>query len=121
MELQKLAHTFAVCKICDIRQIDCTREFVFLSKTDEELSLVCESDHIPPDAIETELGWSALRIKGILDFGMTGVLAKVASILAEAEISIFAVSTYNTDYIFIKSVSIDKAMEALRDKGYVII
>ena len=120
MELQKLECDFTVCKINDIAQIDFAREFIFLSKTDDEISLVCESAYTPADVIASEPGWSALKISGILDFSMIGVIAKIANILASADISIFIVSTYNTDYIFIKNENFDKSAQTLICNGYVV-
>ena len=120
MELQKLNRAFTVCKIERVETVDFSREFVFLSKTDQEISLVCESAHVPSDPIAAEAGWQGLKISGVLDFGMIGVLAKIAEILARAGISIFVVSTYNTDYIFIKAEKFEKALGALMENGYTV-
>ena len=66
-------------------------------------------------------GWRAFRIQGILDFSLIGILAGIATLLAEAKISIFAVSTYNTDYVLIKSEHFDRALQVLSGAGYQII
>ena len=121
MNLKCLPQTFSVCKIENFSQADLTREFVFFARTDEELSLVCETTHVPTDTLAREDGWRAFRIKGILDFSMVGVLAKISSLLAEHGISIFAVSTYNTDYVFTKAGSFDAAIALLEQAGYTII
>ena len=121
MKLQKLEGDFAVCKVAAIDQIDFTRDFVFLAKTPDEISLVCEEAHVPPDAIEVEAGWKALKVAGVLDFGLIGIIAKISSILAEAGISIFVVSTYNTDYILLKSENFDSGLRALVDSGYIVV
>jgi len=120
MELQRLGLDFSVCKIDSIEQVDFTREFVFLSKTDDEISLVIESAYTPPDAIAIEAGWSALKISGVLDFDMIGVIAKISEILAAANIGIFVVSTYNTDYIFFKTECFERGVQALSRNGYTI-
>ena len=120
MELQRIDFDFRVCKIKHIEQVDFSREFVFLSKTSDELSLVCETDYTPPDVIESKPGWKALRIAGVLDFGMIGVIAKISGLLAEANISVFVVSTYNTDYILLKAENFDKGIQALVRNGYII-
>ena len=120
MEIKKIKCDFTICRINDISNVDFTREFVFLSKTDDEISLVCESDYVPATAIASEADWKALKILGILDFGMVGVIAKISALLSEASISIFVVSTYNTDYIFVKTESIDKTLNVLAQNGYVI-
>ena len=118
MTLEKINLDFSVCKLnkdFNIKDVDFTRQFVFLSKTDEEVSLVCESSHIPKDAEKVENGWKAFRIAGTLDFGMIGVIANLSSILAKADISVFVVSTYDTDYIFVKDYNYEKAQAALED------
>jgi len=121
MELQRLELDFTVCKIDSIEQVDFSRGFVFLSKTDDEISLVSESAYIPPGTIAFEAGWKALKISGILDFEMIGVIAKISKILAEAAIGIFVVSTFNTDYIFLKAEYFERGLQALIYNGYVII
>lgn len=120
MQLQKIDCDFTTCKVKSAAQIDFSREFVFLSKTDDEISLVCDSRYLPDNAIAPEAGWKALRVSGVLDFGMIGVISKIATILAEAKIGIFVVSTYNTDYIFVKSADLDNAAGALTRNGYIV-
>ena len=63
-------------------------------------------------------GWKGFRIEGVLDFSLIGILSKISAILAENKVGIFAVSTYNTDYIFVKEENFDKAINALKDNGY---
>ena len=120
MELQKIECDFSVCKIDNIKQVDFTREFIFLLKTPEEISIVCESAYVPPDTIANENGWKALKVSGVLDFGMIGVIAKIANILAEVKISIFVVSTFNTDYILLKAENFDRGIEALIRNSYIV-
>ena len=121
MELKKIEHDLTVCKVRDVSDIDMTAEFYFIGKTDEELSLVCKTEDTPAAAVERDDGWRGFRIQGTLDFSLTGVLSKLSGILAEHEIGIFAVSTYNTDYIFVKEENFDKALQALASEGYTII
>lgn len=121
MKLQTINGNFAVCKLSDTTQVDFSQEFVFLSKTNEEISLVCEAAYIPSSATAIEPGWRGFKVVGVLDFSMIGVIAKISAILAAAGISIFVVSTYNTDYIFVKSEVYDKCMEALVQKGYKLV
>lgn len=75
-------------------------------------------EEVPIVANKTELGWRGLVIEGTLDFGMTGVLAAISQVLAAAQVSIFAISTYDTDYIFVKADKLEAACEALRRAGY---
>ena len=120
MILEKIDADFSVCKIIDMRGVDFSRPFVFLSKTDEELSLVCESSYVPECATDVEAGWKAFRVAGTLDFGLIGVVARISNILADAEISIFVISTYNTDYILLKAESFDKGLRVLMSNGYAV-
>ena len=118
MELQKLDGEFTICKIGNIEHVDFSRDFVFLSKTDDEISLVCESAYVPPSANASKIVWRGLKISGELDFEMIGVIAKITNILAKADISVFVVSTYNTDYFFMNTESFDAGIGILADNGY---
>ena len=82
--------------------------------------MVCETRAIPANAIAAEAGWNAFRIKGTLDFGMVGVIAKISEILAYAGVSLFVVSTYNTDYVFIKSYDYERSIALLRKNSYTV-
>ena len=93
-------------------------DFCFTGKTDEEISLVCKTEDVPENTLERDDGWKGFRITGVLDFSLIGILSKISSILAENKIGIFAVSTYNTDYIFVKEENFGKAINALKDSGY---
>ena len=121
MELQRLKQDFTVCKLNTATGIDLTREFCFVGKTDGELSLVCETPFVPAGTIAREDGWKAFRIVGELDFSLIGILAKISAVLEENGIGIFAVSTYNTDYILVKCENFEKAMAALAKAGYTIL
>ncbi|MBQ4157366.1 MAG: ACT domain-containing protein [Clostridia bacterium] len=121
MILQILPQRLTVCKVSKICDVDLTQGFFFLSKTDEEISLVCETRYAPSNATHREDGWKAFRIQGTLDFSLIGILSKITTILAENQIGIFAVSTYNTDYILVKEENFKKAMDALGEAGYSIV
>jgi len=121
MILQILPQNFTVCKLKDVSDIDFTKEFFFTAKTDEEISLVCETKHTPINTTRREDGWKAFRIRGMLDFSLIGILSKISALLAENQIGIFAVSTYNTDYILVKEENFEKAMRALGEAGYEIL
>jgi hypothetical protein len=101
-----------------LRDICFEEEFVFVGKTDDELSLVCRTDAVPTGIIARDDGWRAIKIRGVLDFSLCGILAGIASVLADAHISIFAVSTYNTDYILLKKENLEAAESALRENAY---
>jgi hypothetical protein len=91
--------------------------FVWLGRTDEELSVVCASGIAVPSAKQNS-GWSCLRVVGPIDFSLTGVLAGISSVLAAVNISIFALSTFDTDYILVKSADLATAQAELRKAGY---
>jgi len=121
MELNKIPYRLTVCKVKDISDIDMDAEIYFIGKTDEELSLVCITENTPSDTIERDDGWRGFRIQGTLDFSLVGILAKISGILADHKISIFAVSTYNTDYVLVKEENFDRALSILEAEGYSII
>ena len=98
MKLKAIEHDFTVCKARDISQVDFNDEFCFLGKTDEEISLVCRSEKTPLNTVEREDGWKAFRIEGILDFSLVGILSRISAVMAENEIGIFALSTFNMTY-----------------------
>lgn len=111
---------FSVLKLKSLDGIDLTEDFTFAAKTDEELSLVCPSKNAPAHYIECDRGWRCFRIQGVLDFSLIGILAPISKILADNNIGIFVISTYNTDYVLTKADSFDKAVKLLSDNGYMI-
>ena len=118
MKLEKLPYDMTVCRIDRITDIDLNTDFFFIGKTDEELSLVCKTQDTPVNAAAREDGWKGFRICGVLDFSLIGILSEISGILAENGIGIFAVSTYNTDYILTKEENFEKALAVLSAAGY---
>ena len=121
MEIKKIDHKFSVCQVEDYSLVNLNSEYSFIGKTDEEKSLVCITDEVPANVIQRDDGWKAFRIQGVLDFSLIGILAKIAAALADNGISIFAVSTYNTDYVLMKKENYQKALDVLKALGYMII
>ena len=121
MEIKKIDHNFSVCQVEDYSLVNLNSEYSFIGKTDEEKSLVCITDEVPANVIQRDDGWKAIRIQGVLDFSLIGILAKIAAALADNGISIFAVSTYNTDYVLMKKENYQKALDVLKALGYMII
>ena len=109
----KIHQEFSVCQVEDYSFVDLDSEYSFIGKTDEEKSLVCITSEIPPNVIQRDDGWKALRIQGVLEFSLIGILSKIAAILA--------VSTYNTDYLLTKKENYEKVIKALKNAGYKII
>ena len=120
IKLVALAEDFSVCKVVDYSQIDLERPFVFTGATDEERSLVYPTRFVPANTVERNDGWRAFRIDGTLDFSLIGILAGISKCLADNNIGIFAISTYNTDYIFTRSADFEHALMVLTATGYEI-
>ena len=121
MEIKKIDHNFSVCQVEDYSLVNLNSEYSFIGKTDEEKSLVCITDEVPANVIQQDDGWKAFRIQGVLNFSLIGILAKIAAALADNGISIFAVSTYNTDYVLMKRENYQKALDVLKALGYMIL
>lgn len=121
MEIKKIAQNFSVCQVEDYSLVNLDAEYSFIGKTDEEKSLVCLTADVPANTIQREDGWKAFRIQGALDFSLVGILAKISTLLADNGISIFAISTYNTDYVLIKEENYQRGLDVLRAAGYEIV
>ena len=121
MEIKRIDYDFSVCKVKDYSLVNLEAEYNFIGKTDEEKSLVCVTKDVPSNAIQRDDGWKAFRIQGVLDFSLIGILSKISSILAENKIGIFAISTFNTDYILTKKENFCKALEVLENAGYKVV
>ena len=119
MILEILPNEFSVCKTSSIPALP--DGISFLARTDKEISLVCESRKIDFETTAREDSWRCMRVRGELDFSLIGILSKLSGILAENQIGIFAVSTFNTDYILVKEENFEKALDVLSDAGYKII
>ena len=119
MKLEFVDGLFSVCKLsADAPHPDWVRgAFVSISRSDQELSIVADADCVP-DGIEREDGWRCIRVAGKLDFGLVGLLSELCGVLAEAEISVFAVSTFDTDYLLVKDMNVTQACEALMIAGH---
>lgn len=118
MILNIIDEIFSVCKVTDYGGINLSAPFVFTGSTDEENSLVCPVRMVPENVIERNDGWRAFRIAGTLDFSLVGILADLSRVLAEGNVGIFAISTFNTDYILTKSKDFALAAELLARAGY---
>ena len=120
LTLSVLPETFAVCQLkpdAENPPWGYGKDLYALVWTREELSIVCPESDVPV-GVHCERGWRALKIRGPLDFSLVGILAQLAGILAEAGISIFAISTYDTDYILVKENQLDAAVVAIRQAGH---
>ena len=123
MKLQLLSYKLAISKLspADVIPKWATQgEFFCICKTDEELSIVC-SEILVPNSVQSNKGWKGIKVVGPLDFSLTGILSQLVTCLAEEKISIFAVSTFDTDYLLIKEQNFQKAIDVLRAVGHTFI
>ena len=121
MDIERIPGEFTICKVEDYSTVDLSRPFHFAGSTDRERSLVCPTEYVPANAIIRDSGWRAFRIAGTLDFSLVGILAHASALLAERGIGIFAVSTYDTDYILTKSENYERALDALAGDGWRVV
>lgn len=122
LNLVLLTPKFAVCQFHPDKHIPywaLMGDFVPLTRTAEELSIVCEQDNVPED-IEAERGWRCVKVEGAFDFSVSGVNASLVVPLAEAEISVLAIATYATDYLLIKEKDVERALQVLKQAGHYI-
>src|SRR5262249_30084183 len=121
LTLVVLRGCYAVCRLpADAPYpIWATGEFVSISRTADELSVVCAEDAVP-SKVRCERGWRCLRVAGTIDFGVLGVLASLTGALAGAGVSVFAVSTYDTDYLLVKETDLDRACDALKRHSFLV-
>lgn len=117
--LSLLAGQLAVCQLDPNASIPnwATGDLLSITRTTTELSIVCEQENVPPEA-KAERGWRCLRIEGPLDFTLVGVVASVANALADSDVALFVVSTFDTDYVLVKEEELSKAVESLRAAGH---
>lgn len=122
-ELKIIEESFAVCRLEVTEKIplwSLESGFFSISRTDDELSIVCEQK-VVPEGVKCEKNFRMLKVLGPLDFSLTGILARISAVLAASKISIFAISTFDTDYILVKMESLNMAVDALRLDGYNIM
>ena len=122
LELHLLEGLYAVCQLAANASIPAWAQgegFVSISRSDEELTAVCPQNRVPPE-VKAERDWRCLYLAGSFDFALTGILASVLNPLAEAGVGIFAVSTFNTDYVLLKHHQLARAVAALEQAGHVV-
>jgi uncharacterized protein len=120
LELDVMPGDYAICRWPAGTTVpDWVNEGAFTSvtRTPTELSAVCAADSVPAGAV-SEGPWRILAVRGPLDVALTGIMASVATPLAEAAVSLFAISTYDTDYLLVRADSLDRAVEALKGAGH---
>lgn len=125
LTMKLLKDRYAVCRLnkTDLVPPWAMRgEFFSVTRTQDELSIVCPQNNISKDIkLKCERDWRILKIEGVLDFSLVGILSSISTLLAQKGISIFAISTYDTDYILVKEQNTDKAVMSLTNEGYEVI
>jgi hypothetical protein len=122
LTLSLLSDSYAICRLPASAALPgwaLIGPFYAVTRTREELSIVCH-EHVVPPGVTCARGWRGLMVAGPLEFGLTGVLANLAVPLAEAGVSIFAISTYDTDYLLVREHQLVTALDALRRAGHTI-
>lgn len=120
--LSLLPEAFAVCRLAPTDGVPdwgCQGSFYSITQSDDEISIVCAQAAVP-EGTRGQLGWRILKVSGPLDFSLTGVLASLVGPLALAEISIFTVSTYDTDYLLVREGDLERAVGALAQAGHLV-
>ncbi|MBD7911685.1 ACT domain-containing protein [Clostridium sp. Sa3CVN1] len=123
MNIKVLEENYIVCRLDNEEVVPRwvnSKKFTSITRTEDELSIVCEDKNIPQE-IKVERTWRILKIEGPLDFSLIGILSNISSILAEEKISIFAISTFDTDYILVKEEDLEKTINTLIANGHNII
>jgi hypothetical protein len=120
LTLSLLPGTFAICRLGpEAITPDWANAggFISITRTSDELSIVCAGANVP-EGVKSDRGWRCFKVEGPLDLSLTGVLASLANPLAEARINIFALSTFDTDYLLVKEDKVSRAAEVLIRSGH---
>jgi hypothetical protein len=120
LTLELLPHTYSICRLesqADIPSWALAGDFLSITRTKGELSLVC-SQELVPHGVQCDKGWRCIMVRGPLDFSLIGILASLTSALAEVGISIFAISTFETDYLLVKAENLKRAVLKLKEEGH---
>ena len=120
MELLLHFSEYSICKLHSVDEIPCACPPAFMAITKEEISLVCHRCDLPEHLIKASHGWRLFQIGGTLDFSMTSIISNISGILAEANVSIFVISTYNTDYFMVKEENVEMAVLYLEESGHCV-
>ena len=117
-----LDDSFVICRLSSGATVSAqssTNRFYSITRTDEEISVVCTTEDAPDEA-KCDYGWRCFKVKGPLDFSLIGIIAAIATTLSRAGVSIFTISTFNTDYFLVKDDNLEIAIKALEDAGHLV-
>ena len=122
LTLSILPDTFSICRLDSGERVPDwldAHSFVSITRTADELSIVCPDQNVPVEVNATR-GWRCLKVEGPLDLSLTGILTSLAAPLAEAQIGIFAISTFDTDYVLVKEQALTDAIAVLAKAGHIV-
>jgi len=123
LTLSLLPENYSICRLgpeADIPPWTLAGDFYSITRTKKELSLVCSQEFVPV-GVQCEKGWRCIMVSGPLDFSLTGILASLTNSLAEAGISVFAISTFDTDYLLVKADNLKRAVLKLEEAGHRLV
>lgn len=120
MNIKIIDGLFSICKIEDIN-IKIDNKYSFLSITDDEISLVCKNEFIPSNYTDIEKDYRCFKIEGNLDFSLVGIISRISKLLADSNIPIFVISTFNTDYFLVKDEYYERVKTLLKLNNYKLI
>ena len=123
LTLELLPDVYSICRLdpqADIPSWVLEGDFLSITRTKNELSLVCSQERVP-HVVECDKGWRCIMVRGPLDLSLVGILASLTSSLAEVDISIFAISTYETDYLLVKVENLRRALLKLEEAGHIFV
>ena len=117
-DLELLSGNYVICRLNPAEPVPewPGGELLSVTRTPDELTIVCREDDVP-DEVQSEPGWRCLRVAGKLDFSLVGVIAKITTVLADAGVSVFAISTFDTDYFLVREMDLERALQALAEAG----
>ena len=117
-DLELLSGNYVICRLNPGDPVPTwpDGDLISLTRTPDELSIICRDEDVPGD-VQSEPGWRALRVVGKLDFSLVGVIASITTILANVGVSVFAMSTFDTDYFLVRELDLERAVKALEEAG----
>ena len=115
-DLELLSGNYVICRLNPAEPVPewPGGELLSVTRTPDELTIICREDNVP-DEVQSEPGWRCLRVAGKLDFSLVGVIAKITTVLADAGVSVFVISTFDTDYFLVREMDLERALQALAE------
>ncbi|HAI27276.1 ACT domain-containing protein [Lactococcus lactis] len=121
MKILLLHDTLSIFQVHSLEDIDLSIKPLHIGVTDDEISVVAPTNTVPSNTINRNDGWKMFKVEGVLDFSMVGIVSSISGVLARANLSIFSISTYNTDYILVRNDRLNEAIKALNTAGLEVI